>query len=114
LKKILDGVEGIMQTCHNRLLEQNIMRKTLGGSFKSPIAYTKSGKGGVMTVFPGRGNNSPIGKQSTPAESSTIATAKKQSHPGTSRHKQKKDLQFCDDCGTYVTGKCTLAICQCF
>jgi hypothetical protein len=56
LKKILDGVEGIMQTCHNRLLEQNIMRKTLGGSFKSPIAYTKSGKGGVMTVFPGRGN----------------------------------------------------------
>ena len=122
LKSIMDSVSAVIEKCHHKMVERDIAKKSKGQKFISNIAYTKPKASKVKppiskTVFPGRGNFSQIGKGHGAIDCDSgggiVTTAKKQSHPGTSRHKEKKDLKFCDDCGEFVTGKCTLAICQC-
>jgi hypothetical protein len=109
LKSIMDSVSAVIEKCNHKMVERNIAKKSKGQKFISNIAYTKpkasKGKPTISkTVFPGRGNFSQIGKGHD-SSGGIVATAKKQSHPGTNRHKAKRDMKFCDDCGSYVTSK---------
>ena len=118
MKKIRDGVDRIMQDCQQTIADRNIMRKSLGQSFKSSIEHTKGGgpkhkpeRGG--SVFPNRGNMSAISRSvQIEGKIDGIAKARPQSHPGKAT-RDKAQLKFCTSCGIYVTSKCTLQeICQ--
>lgn len=97
LTTIRDGVSAIMDRCHEKLIEKNIARKSLGVKVVSSIEKTKARGNSIQqaTVFPGRGNGSPIGM--------IPATATKHVRPGKAT-KPKEQLKFCDDCGKYFTG----------
>jgi hypothetical protein len=120
LKAINDGVSAVINRVQEKIIERNIARKGKGGKFVSSIGHTKhkqnkesvkssEKKASYPSAFPGRGNSSPIGAIS---KANNIVCAKKQSHPGTNKHKSKSDMKFCDDCGVYVTGMCTHAVCS--
>jgi hypothetical protein len=106
LKTISDSLSAVMDRCHEKLIEKNIARKSLGAKFVSNIENTKARGNSAQkaTVFPGRGNNSPIGIFLGGGSGGGIATATQQTHPGKAT-KPKEQQNFCDDCGKYVTSK---------
>lgn len=95
-------------------MERNILQKARGPKLKSGIEHTKPAKPttGRGKVYPGRGNQSPIGK-ALPCHVDVgnaapgIFKAKPQAHPGKAT-KDKSLLTFCELCGAYITSKCTL------
>jgi len=113
LQKVQTGVAEIIRFCRNYASDSQIVRKTFGGvKLVSGIHYTKpkakrpAGKecvfdGGVAadsgsraaTVFPGRGNLSPIG----------ICKGSSQRHPGKATASTPR--LFCKWCGIYVGSK---------
>lgn len=109
MKKLQAGVAELKRLVVNTKQDRLILSKSRGTCFVSSIEHTK--KGGKATpnakghsVFPGRGNVSPIG-----CVASTIAKATQQSHPGTNSHLKKVDMNFCTACGYYIKGtQCTL------
>jgi hypothetical protein len=116
LKTIHDSVSGVLRRCEEKMIENNIASRTKGAKkYVSNIAHTKpkdkekSEGNGRGTVFPDRGNQSPIGVSSVLGG---VAKAKTQSHPGTSKHTPLSSKQFCEDCGRYCTSRCTLAVCH--
>lgn len=118
LKTIHDSVSGVLRRCEEKIIEKNIASRTKGGKkYVSAIVHTKAkdkvqpptGKG---TVFPDRGNQSPIGKSSV--VDGGVAKAQSQRHPGNSKHIPTSSQQFCEDCGRYCTSRCTLAVCHSF
>jgi hypothetical protein len=124
----MDSVSAVIDKCNHKMIEKNIAKKSSGQKYVSGIVRTKakaagvqkpqSGKGqakALNTVYPGRGNSSPIGKHEADVPHAvSVATAKRQSHPGTNNHLRKQDMKFCDVCGVYKKGKCTLAVCHFF
>jgi hypothetical protein len=120
LKTIHDSVSGVLCRCQEKMIENNIARKTKGGKkYVSNIEHTKGNakskpepnSHGRSTVFLERGNQSPIGMT---VVAGGVAKAKTQSRPGNSKHKAKSSLNFCEDCGRYCSGRCTLAVCHGF
>jgi hypothetical protein len=123
LKTITDSVTAVIARCQEKIIEKNIARKSRGQKYISNIVHTKGNS--VMkqkskthrsnSVFPDRGNSSPIGQGiAAGGGGGVVATAKIQTHPGTNKHKSKDSMSFCDDCGRYVTSRCTLAVCHAF
>lgn len=95
------------------------MRKASGPKYKSAIGHTKpkldekkkrekKEDATQGSVYPDRGNRSPIGKiafastQVEVAQGAGISKSKSQKHPGKPT-KDKSQLSFCDWCGAYVT-----------
>ena len=116
LKTIHDSVSGVLRRCEEKMIEKNIASRTKGGKkYVSNIVHTKSkdkeNSKGSGTVFPDRGNMSPIGVSGVLGG---VAKGTTQRHPGTSKHKPLSSQQFCEDCGRYCTSRCTLAVCHGF
>ena len=116
LKTIHDSVSGVLRRCEEKMIEKNIASRTKGEKkFVSNIVHTKP-KNMVQqpgTVYPGRGNQSPIGMSGVPVFGG-VAKAQTQRHPGNSKHIPTSSKQFCEDCGRYCTSRCTLAVCHSF
>lgn len=118
LKTIHDSVSGVLNRCEEKMIEKNIASRTKGGKkYVSNIVHTKAKdketpnrKG---TVYPDRGNQSPIGMSGVTVFGG-VAKATTQRHPGNSKHKPTSSQQFCEDCGRYCTSRCTLAVCHGF
>lgn len=92
------------------------MRKASGPKYKSAIEHTKTKtdkkkpekkrETNQGSVYPDRGNKSPIGKAASTqlevAQGKGISKGTVQKHPGKAT-KDKSQLSFCDLCGSYVT-----------